>query len=381
MIAKIDALAISWRDNRLLGGLTGAWLGRPFGREAHSRVLIYAEPGAIARSQIEPFLHYAESFRARFGAQFRCRPVADFLHGRRGPLADIVLVQPWFTASGDVVAQGFERLRARMPQARFIFLDSYAHNDLRLGRFVDPHVDLYFKKSIFREVRDYMLPRRGDTNLTEYYRRLYALDMPEPRHWAVPESILKKLRLAPNFFTHQRFMRVFQWSSMPPRVGRTIDVQSRLGNKGAPWYATMRNDAQKKLESIRGLTLSPPGKLGLGAFMAELANARLCFSPFGYGELCWRDIEAFQTGAVLIKPDMSHLRTLPDLYEPGVTYLPVRWDFSDLEEVVRKALEDEPRMTAIAQEAWSRIARYIREGQFVDDMAEIWNCTPDAQAA
>jgi hypothetical protein len=106
--------------------------------------------------------------------------------------------------------------------------------------------------------------------------------------------------------------------------------------------------------------------------MAELANSRLCFSPFGYGELCWRDIEAFQTGAVLIKPDMGHLQTLPDLYEPGVTYLPVRWDFSDLEDVVCSALADEPRMEAIASEAWNRTARYIREGCFVDDMAEMF---------
>ena len=374
MTAGIDTLAISWRDHRLLGGLPGAWLGRPFGSKVRSRVLIYAEPGAIARSQVEPYFHYAESFHARFGAQFRCLPVADFVDGRPGPPADIVLVQPWFTASGEMIAQGFERLRARMPEARLIFLDSYAHNDLRLGRFVDPHVDLYFKKSIFRDLQDYMRPRRGDTNLTEYYRQLYGLDMPALRHWDVPESILKKLRLAPNFFTHRRFMRAFQGSSMPSRNGRAIDVQSRLGSTGAPWYAAMRKDAQKKLESIRGLTLSPPGKLGLGAFMAELANARLCFSPFGYGELCWRDIEAFQTGAVLIKPDMSHLSTLPDLYEPGVTYLPVRWDFSDLEEVVRGALADEPRMSAIAREAWTRVHRYILEARFVQDMAEIWDC-------
>ena len=46
------------------------------------------------------------------------------------------------------------------------------------------------------------------------------------------------------------------------------------------------------------------------------------------------------TGAVLVKPDMSHLETLPDLYRPGETYLPVRWDFSDLGDVVGSALAD-----------------------------------------
>ncbi|MEO8245212.1 MAG: glycosyltransferase family 1 protein [bacterium] len=379
-VPTIEALAIANRDDRLLGLPARMWLHRPFGRHARSRVLIYGEPGAISRSQIEPFFYHAASFQDRFGAQFRCRPVADFLHGRAGPEADIVLVQPWFTVSGEVIARGFEMLRARLPNARFVFIDSYAHNDLRLGRFVDPYIDLYFKKSIFRNRGDYLLPQRGDTNLTAYYGKLYDIQMGAPVDWQVPESILPKLRLSPNFFTHARFVRAFQSSTMPPWEGRRIDVQSRLGEKGSSWYAAMRKDAQRKLEAIPGLTLSQPGKLDIQAFMEELTHSRLCFSPFGYGELCWRDIEAFQTGAVLIKPDMSHLVTLPDLYVPGITYLPVHWDFSDLYDVVRSALRDARRMEAIAHEAYARISQYIREGRFVDNMAEIWglpeNCLP-----
>ncbi len=65
---------------------------------------------------------------------------------------------------------------------------------------------------------------------------------------------------------------------------------------------------------------------------------------------------------------MGHLETLPDLYEAGVTYLPVRWDFSDLEEVVRGALADEERCRAIATEAWTRTSAYLRSGRFVGDM-------------
>lgn len=368
----LDSQVVDKMDDRFLGLPAKIWLNRPFGKQARFRVLIYREPGAISRSQIEPYFHHAAAFRGRFAAEFRTRPVSDFLQGRSGPEADIVLVQPWFTAEGDKISRGFEIVRNRLPKARFVFLDSFAHNDLRFGRFVDPYVDLYFKKAIFWNRQEYLQPRRGDTNLTEYYGDLYGLHSSGPIDWQVPRAILPKLRLSPNFFTHARFTNAFQLSSMPPRSGRQIDVQSRLGSKGSPWYSAMREDAHAKIEAIEGLKLSPPGKLSIQAFMAELANSRLCFSPFGYGELCWRDIEAFQTGAVLIKPDMGHLQTLPDLYEPGVTYLPVRWDFSDLEDVVRSALADEPRMEAIASEAWNRTARYIREGCFVDDMAEMF---------
>jgi hypothetical protein len=259
-----------------------------------------------------------------------------------------------------------------LPAARFIFLDSFAHNDLRLGRFVDPHVDLYFKKSIFRDRGNYLRPRRGDTNLTEYYGDLYGLDQGTPVDWHVPVGILLKLRLSPNFFTHDRFVRGFARGTPLPFHARRIDVHLRLGEVGSPWYSAMRKDAKARIEAIQGLTLSPTGRLGRAEFLGELANSRLCFSPFGYGELCWRDIEAFQTGAVLVKPAMDHLETLPDLYEPGVTYLPVRWDFSDLETVVRGALADPLRMEAISREAWTRVARYLREGRFVADMAPLF---------
>lgn len=75
---------------------------------------------------------------------------------------------------------------------------------------------------------------------------------------------------------------------------------------------------------------------------------------------------------MLVKPTMDHLETLPDLYEPGVTYLPVRGDFSDLETVVRGALADPPRMEAIAREAWKRVARFLCEGRFIADKASIF---------
>ena len=72
---------------------------------------------------------------------------------------------------------------------------------------------------------------------------------------------------------------------------------------------------------------TPKDRIAQMRFLEEMRQSKLCWSPFGYGELCWRDIEAYMTGAVLIKPDVSHLGSLPDLYRPHETYLPVRWDF------------------------------------------------------
>ena len=231
-----------------------------------------------------------------------------------------------------------------------------------------PYVSHYVKKSLFRDSRTYLRAFRGDTNLTEYYSDLYGIDAGDPVDWQVPPGLLDRLRLGPGFFTAPRFLQAFADRPSPPDGPRDIDLQSRLGTRGGPWYKVMRETAHQAVTEMDGLRLSPPGKLDLAAFMSELERSRLCFSPFGFGELCWRDIEAFQAGAVLIKQDMSHLDTLPDLFEAGVTYLPVAWDFSDLEEVVRTALSQPDRCRAVAEEAYGRIHRYLRDACFLDDM-------------
>ena len=74
----------------------------------------------------------------------------------------------------------------------------------------------------------------------------------------------------------------------------------------------------------------------------------LTISPFGYGELCFRDFEAFMSGTILLKPDMSHLSTWPNFYLKNITYVPFSWDLADIEEIVKKILQDKEYYKFIA---------------------------------
>jgi spore maturation protein CgeB len=79
-------------------------------------------------------------------------------------------------------------------------------------------------------------------------------------------------------------------------------------------------------------------------------------SPFGWGELCYRDFEAACLGTLLIKPSVAHLRTEPDVFVENETYVPVRWDLSDLEEKCRYYLEhgdEAKRIIANARQAYA----------------------------
>jgi len=73
-------------------------------------------------------------------------------------------------------------------------------------------------------------------------------------------------------------------------------------------------------------------------YYQKISSAKILLAPFGYGEMAPRDLDAAQFGAVLIKPDMSFIDTIPNIFENGKTYIACKHDYSDLEEKIDKIL-------------------------------------------
>ena len=61
------------------------------------------------------------------------------------------------------------------------------------------------------------------------------------------------------------------------------------------------------------------GRLPTRTYRAILSGAKIMPSPFGWGELGVRDYETFIFGAALVKPDMAHTETWPNLFVRGQT--------------------------------------------------------------
>ena len=346
--------------------ITRLLLSRRFSSQARVRVLIFHHPNRICWASIYPYFHYAAELADRYGADIRARPLAD-IHSDKAPAADVILVQPWFTEDMSRLAEAIARYRARHDPDRVVFLDSAAHVDLRAGRALDPVVDLYLRKALFRDRKMFQKPRLGDTNLTEYYMELHGIpgQVVDRR---VPDGLLTRLGLSPNFLVAPHLMPHFLMDR-PDTGARPIDLHSRIATGGTPWYQAMRSHAAAVARDMPGIKTTPQERISQPRFLKELRQSKLCWSPFGYGELCWRDIEAFMTGAVLVKPDMSHLDSLPDLYRPNETYLPVRWDFSDFGDVVRQALAQPEILRRIAATAFDACSDYLAAHRFVEDCA------------
>ena len=62
----------------------------------------------------------------------------------------------------------------------------------------------------------------------------------------------------------------------------------------------------------------------------------MALSPFGQGEVCYRDFEIFGFGVVMVKPTMERINTHPNPYIENETYMTVNLDWSNLNETIVK---------------------------------------------
>lgn len=346
-------------------------MGRPFGAGAGARLLLVTQPERIPQSQIFPFHHYADDLRRLFGAELREVDLGAFLAGADAPKgATTVAFQTPFDVSDDALDRLFARIATDHPGARVACLDWFAPIDLRNAARLDGRVDVYVKKHLLRDRSAYGKPTRGDTNLTDFFDRRYGIAEPE-RCFAIPPGFLDKLLLGPSFATAPQILPLLM-GPRPAAAPRPIDLHARFATGGTPWYQGMRGEAEAALARVADLAIRHEGAVPLPRFMAEMEQSKFCFSPFGYGEVCWRDYEAVAGGAVLLKPDMSHVETAPDIFVPWETYVPLRWDLQDFEDSVRRLAGDAALRERIAGQAHRVLHDWLHSDAFARTMAPLF---------
>ncbi len=279
-----------------------------------------------------------------------------------------------------------ERLKGRV--GKVFWFDTTDGTGTTQFQFL-PHVDCYLKTQVLRDKRAYTRPYYGGRIYTDYYHSALGVEDSDETYRPTPakESDLGKIQLAWNdslgdFGPWGHQIRVFR-SNVPLPLfysasfdepgSRPVDVSARFRTTYArETVAYQRQLVQQKLRKLGIAT----DKVSKGAYLKELRSAKVAVSPFGWGEPSYRDYEIIISGAALVKPDVSHMATWPDLYVQGETYMPFKWDCSDLQAVLEDALEDD-KWREIATQAQAVYRRYLfhREGkeefcQRVRDMVE-----------
>jgi hypothetical protein len=141
----------------------------------------------------------------------------------------------------------------------------------------------------------------------------------------------------------------------PPRnfsgAARPIAVHARIDPVSCESIACQR---RLFLERIAGNELFLTGIVSQNQYYQELWDSKITLSPFGWGEVCFRDFEAIIAGSLLLKPDMAHVKTWPDVYIPWETYVPVNWDGTDIIEKTETCLANDRERSRIAENAYEQ---------------------------
>jgi len=254
------------------------------------------------------------------------------------------------------------------------------------------YVDTFWKKQLLVDVNKYSLSTKKNVRvwLPQKIQDEYIIGTPFD-YSPCPINNIKKLKIAWNIgFNDYRFSNKYlaglsllfpKNKGLRPKIisheNREIDILNRgsvLESKNVHSY--QRNMIFSKLSLIQNRYIDKHiitnGYIKKTKYYRELQNSKVVISPFGWGEVCYKDFEIVLAGALMLKPNMSHLNTFPNIYNEGKTYLSLNWDLSNFNEVIEKVFCNPKMAEDISKEAFeSYLNQYNNSLIFVKHFAEI----------
>jgi len=335
---------------------------------------------------LKPFLFYGGSRRFDFTDS------ADYC--LRKDKNQILVMVRQFIKPDFVDTELLAKLRAKYRRIAF-FHDDAGGGIPRLE--VLPYVDLFYSKALFKDRSLYKRSLYGKELYSDYYHTKYHIDDAKAIVRAVveDEAELAKLRLSwnvgigdyPRGKLRQRIGTAFARVAGPAVASSfysrralpkdpvstnrgTYAVHARIGLTSR---ATISFQRKLILDRIEGDDRFLIGMVSQRQYNVEVADSRIVLSPFGWGELCLRDFEAVRSGALLLKPDMGHLETWPDVFKNDETYASFSWDAEDILERTTFYLDDEKERRRVASNAWESYRSQLAslEARFEGIMTEV----------
>ena len=258
---------------------------------------------------------------------------------------------------------------------RVIWLDSTASTGTTHFQVL-PHVDKYWKKQVLKDMTLYERKYYGARIYTDYYKNKFNLEdenvqMVEPlrKEYMDKLCVSWNIGLGPHSTNIKlsNIIRMVPWF-LKGRLKYTYKLKFRtLSNnrkpisfRGSSKYSNKINAFQriKTIEKLKSKKVETE-PISNKKYLDELKNSMISVSPFGYGEICYRDFEIILAGALLFKPSMEHLKTYPDIYVKNKTYVPFEWDFRDFDEKIYDLINNPDMVKEISSAAMDRYGFFL----------------------
>ena len=115
-------------------------------------------------------------------------------------------------------------------------------------------------------------------------------------------------------------------------------------------YYSRNSISWYRKHALINLEIEEPNRIHILKYFKKLKNSRVSISPFGWGEINYRDYESLIYGSLLLKPNMSHIDTWPNLYRSDL-FTSYHWDCSDLKVKLEELLRNYSKYQIIAKRA------------------------------
>lgn len=344
----------------------------------------------IASAQLDPFFLNRRQLKEDFDLIFEHRQaisIQDIIKAGSIVAADteVLFIRPDWREHAEDVVEAFKIIRAAHPSHKIICIDPW---DQVSSRFfgVLPYVNKLLKYQRFKDVQKYRQNWIGGTAITDYLVNSQGYDIGD---WHVgsdvPPGYENRIATGWNVVTAKRFQQTLFPSFIKKlenrqfgKLHKSIDIFCHLSyntpdNGRDDWYTRYRKTVVESLQKIGAAynyQLAVSGEypdhrtISSRQYFKDIRRSRIVVAPFGWGETTWRDYEAICYECLLIKPDMSHVDTSPNIYYPNETYVPVKWDFSDLEEKCAYYLANSTEQDRIIANAQRLLKDYFLQKKF-----------------
>jgi hypothetical protein len=228
--------------------------------------------------------------------------------------------------------------------------------------FIQSNAKGLFKNQLLKNREDYKTP-------TAHGKWWFGTDSDLLLGYDIPEDVWDKINLSgynlgwlnPSY--HQTVNIHTKENSVCAIFQADHDYNEDHKSRNDHFYSIHRNICWGRLKnSSHDVHMS---RLPYQEYMRLLVKSFASVSPFGMGEVCFRDFEAIQCYSALIKPTMENIQTAPNIYIANETYVPVSVDWIDLEEKLDYTIENYVDIVTNAREMFY-------EEYNVDKLCKIW---------
>ncbi len=277
-------------------------------------------------------------------------------------ISDIVGIDGAISNSSKYMISLLKKIRERA--TKIIWFD---HEDStgKIRYSILPYVDQYYKRQLLKDRSLYKKRLYNRRLFTDFYSRNYNVDKKKEflDTKTLKDKYIQKIGLSWNFALsdYRKYNRLTKYLNVfstkmnlkyqEPSLDRRFEFSANFKtNYATESVAFQRKQLIKLLNKrYKNNNYISTGFLPKNVYLNVIRQSKAVFSPFGYGEICLRDFEAFIAGSALIKPKMDHIETWPNLYKENETYIALPWNVEKWDEKINEILVNEKFLFKIAK--------------------------------